>query len=89
MKIFIDTSVFIRHYYGVERAIKLLDYIINDEEAVISPNVVEETFFKLLYMETERLIGKAGKFTLRDKFRKESEKFHAVRKYLKEFILRT
>ncbi|AIG97961.1 PIN domain-containing protein [Archaeoglobus fulgidus] len=71
MKIFIDTSVFIRHYYGSNKAVRILDYALNEEEAITSPNVIEETFFKLLYMETERIFGKTGKYALKDKFRKE------------------
>jgi len=86
VKVFIDTSVFVRHYYGSDSAVRLLDRIINEEDGVISPNVIEETFFKLLYMETERLFGKTGKFTLKDKFRKDSGELLIFRRYLDEFI---
>ncbi|NQE52652.1 hypothetical protein C5S29_03590 [ANME-1 cluster archaeon GoMg3.2] len=50
MKIFIDTSVFIRHFYGLDDAIKLLNFAVNENEAVTAHNVIEETFFKLLYL---------------------------------------
>ncbi len=46
MKIFIDTSAFIRHFYGLDDAIKLLNFAVNENEAVTAHNVIEETFFK-------------------------------------------
>ncbi|WP_290596495.1 MULTISPECIES: type II toxin-antitoxin system VapC family toxin [unclassified Archaeoglobus] len=87
MKIFIDTSVFIRHYYGHEIALKFLDFAINENKAVISPNVIEELFFKLLYIETERIFGKTGRYSVADKFAKYSSEYEPVRIYLKDFIL--
>ncbi len=86
MKVFIDTSVFIRHYYGVDESIKLLNFALNENDAVISPNVVEETFFKLLYIETERIFGKTGKHTVKDRLMKHTEKFRNVERYMNEFI---
>ncbi len=87
MKIFIDTSAFIRHFYGIEDAIKLLDFAVNENEAVISQNVIEETFFKLLYLETERIFGKTGKYVVKEKFRKHTKEYKKVRKYMREFVM--
>ena len=87
MKVFIDTSVFIRHYYGVDESIKLLNFALNENDAAISSNVVEETFFKLLYIETERLFGKAGKHAVKDRFQKHREKFRNVEKYMADFVV--
>jgi len=87
VKIFIDTSVFIRHYYGLDKSLKLLNFVINENEAVISTNVIEETFFKLLYMETERIFGKTGKYTVKEKFKKYRDKFKSVEKYIGGFMI--
>ena len=87
MKIFIDTSAFIRHFYGVDDAIKLLDFVVNENEAVTSQNVIEETFFKLLYLETERIFGKTGKFVVKEKFRKHANEYQKVREYMREFLI--
>ncbi len=87
MKIFIDTSAFIRHFYGIDGALKLLDFAVNENEAVTAHNVIEETFFKLLYMETERIFGKTGKFVVKEKFRKHTQKYNNVRKYMSEFVI--
>ncbi len=87
MKIFIDTSAFIRHFYGVDDAIKLLDFAVNENEAVTAQNVIEETFFKLLYLETERIFGKTGKFVVKEKFRKHTKEYQKVRKYVREFLI--
>jgi len=87
VKIFIDTSAFIRHFYGVDDALKLLDFVVNQNEAVISHNVIEETFFKLLYLETERIFGKTGKFILKEKFRKNTREYQKVRKYMRKFLI--
>ncbi|AKG92353.1 putative nucleic acid-binding protein, contains PIN domain [Geoglobus ahangari] len=87
MKVFIDTSVLIRHYYGVDKSIRLLNFALNENDAVISPNVIEETFFKLLYIETERLFGKTGKYAVKDRFLKHREKFRSVEKYIVGFII--
>ena len=86
MRVFIDTSVFIRHYYGVDESIKLLNFALNENNAVISPNVVEETFFKLLYIETERIFGKTGKHTVKNRLKKHREKFRNVERYMNDFI---
>ena len=86
MRVFIDTSILIRHYYGHEKALKLLDFAINENDAAISPNVLEETFFKLLYIETDRIFGKTGKFVLADKFIKYSERFQPVKTYMEDFL---
>ena len=40
MNIFIDTSAFIRHFYGVDDAIKLLYFAVNENEAVTAHNVI-------------------------------------------------
>jgi predicted nucleic acid-binding protein len=87
VKIFIDTSAVIRHFYGVDDAIKLLDFAVNENEAVISLNVIEETFFKLLYLETERIFGKTGKFVVKEKFWKHTKEYQKVRKYMREFVI--
>jgi len=87
VKIFIDTSAFIRHFYGINDAIKLLDFVVNENEAVTSQNVIEETFFKLLYLETERIFGKTGKFIVKEKFRKHTNEYKKVRKYMREFLI--
>ena len=87
MKIFIDTSVFVRHYYGIENSLKLLNFVINENTGVVSPNVIEETFFKLLYMETERIFGKTGKYSVREKFTRYREKFRPVSKYVNDFLM--
>ena len=87
MKIFIDSSVLIRHYYGVEKAVKLLDFVINENEAFISPNVVEETLFKLIYIETERIFGKTGKYIVKEKFEWHKNAFSSVRIYMEDFLI--
>jgi predicted nucleic acid-binding protein len=87
VKIFIDTSMFIRHYYGVDTALKLLEFAVNRNEAVTSQNVIEETFFKLLYLETERLFGKTGKSIVKEKFRSHPKKYHKVKAYMTEFLI--
>ena len=87
MRIFIDTSVFVRHYYGLNKSLRLLDFAVNENEAVISPNIIEETFFKLLYMETERLFGKTGKYIAKERFRRHTDKFKAVEDYINGFLI--
>ena len=87
MKIFIDTSAFIRHFYGVDDAIKLLNFALNENEAVTAHNVIEETFFKFLYLENERICGKNGKFVVKEKFKKHTKEYKQVRKYMREFLI--
>jgi len=87
VRIFIDTSVFIRHYYGIEKSLKLLNLVINENEAVISPNIIEETFFKLLYIETERIFGRTGKFIVKEGFKKHKDKFKTVESYISDFLI--
>ena len=87
MRIFIDSSVFIRHYYGVETALTLLDTAINKNETAISQTVVEEVFFKLLYMETKRIYGKTGKYRTKKNFIRNPEKFGLVKEYIEGFLI--
>lgn len=87
MNVFVDTSVFVRHFYGIEKAVSLLNRVLNEENAVVTSHVIEETFFKLIYIETQRLFGKTGRFYLRGSFRKNPQKYKAVREYLEDFIL--
>lgn len=87
MRVFVDTSVLVRHFYGVHRSLELLDFVINENEAAISPNVIEETFFKLLYMETERIFGKTGKYFVKEKFRKHRDRFEGVKTYINSFLI--
>ena len=80
-------STFIRHYYGIDTALKLLEFAVNGNEAVTSQNVIEETFFKLLYLETERLFGKTGKGIVKEKFRSHPEKYQKVKAYMTKFLI--
>ncbi len=87
MKVFVDSSVFIRHFYGEKEALKILNRILNEDTVYVNSHVVEETFFKLLYIETHRLFGKTGRFYLRDMFKKHLEMYKNVREYLQDFLL--
>ncbi len=87
MKVFVDSSVFIRHFYGIEKAVNILDFLVNGHEVFVSPNVVEETFFKLLFIECENKFGKTGKYTLREMYKKHADQFENVRLYVENFIL--
>ncbi len=86
MKTFIDTSVFIRHYYGVEKAVTLLDRLIGTQNCFIIPSVYEETFYKLLFMETREIFGTTGKHQMKRKFLRHPKKFGNVKTYLADFL---
>ncbi len=87
MKVFVDSSVFIRHFYGVEKAVNILDVLLNEHEVFVSANVIEETFFKLLFIECENRFGKTGKYTLREMYKRHADRFENVKLYLENFIL--
>ena len=60
---------------------------INKNDAAISQNVVEEVFFKRLYMETKRIYGKTGKYRTKENFIRNPEKFGLVKEYIEGFLI--
>ncbi|NQE52481.1 tRNA(fMet)-specific endonuclease VapC [ANME-1 cluster archaeon GoMg3.2] len=85
-KIFIDSSVFVAHcMVGDETLVHLFE---KGEELFSSPNVIEESFYKSLFLKTEQIYKKGGKYLLKEKYIKERANFEPIFKYFNEFVKR-
>ncbi len=67
---------------GDETLIRLL----KDYRIVTSPNVIEESFYKSLYLKTEDIFGKSGKYLLKEKYLKRKELYKEIYEYFSKFI---
>lgn len=80
--VFLDSSIFVSHCMVGDRAlIKLLKF-----KLYTSPNVIEESFYKSLYLKTEDLYGKRSKYLLKDKYLKNRESYREIYRYFNEFV---
>lgn len=83
-RIFLDSSVIVKHCMeGDEFLTKL---ILGGYELATSPNVMEESFYKCLYLRTEVLLGKSGIRNLRANFTKNPDQYEVIFSYYKNFL---
>lgn len=84
-KIFVDSGIFVTHcMVGDDRLIKLL----GEYELFTTPNVIEESFYKSLFLRAEIVYGKSSKYLLKEKYIKEQANFEPVYKYFANFLKR-
>jgi len=82
-EVFVDSSVFVTHCMaGDSTLIKLLKSF----KLLISPNVIEESFYKSMYLRTETIHGRTGKYLLRDTYKRDKNAYRGVYQYFHEFI---
>jgi len=83
IEVFADTTIFVSHcMVGDESLIKLLE----NYSVYTSPNVIEESFYKSLYLKTEDLLGKSGKYLLKEHYIKEKQEYEPIFEYYSTFI---
>lgn len=82
-KIFVDSGIFVTHCMtGDTKLIKLLEKY----ELFTTPNVIEESFYKSLFLRTETVYGKSSKYMLKEKYQKEQTNFEPIYRYFTYFI---
>ncbi len=67
---------------GDTKLIKLLEKY----ELFTTPNVIEESFYKSLFLRTETVYGKSSKYMLKEKYQKEQTNFEPIYRYFTDFI---
>ncbi|KYK36206.1 MAG: hypothetical protein AYK18_12115 [Theionarchaea archaeon DG-70] len=83
-RIFLDSSVFVKHCMEGDELLRKL--ILEGYELAASPNVMEESFYKCLYLRTEVLLGKSGIRDLRANFTKNPDQYEVIFSYYKSFL---
>ncbi len=64
----------------------LTKLILGGYELAVSPNVIEESFYKCLYLRTEVLLGKSGIQNLRANFTENPHQYEVIFSYYKDFL---
>ena len=83
--VFLDSSIFVSHcMVGDETLISLL----RKYRLCTSPNVIEESYYKSLYLKTEDISGKSGKYQLKERYLKSKDDYRPVFNYYNVFIKR-
>ncbi|MBO8180825.1 MAG: PIN domain-containing protein [Archaeoglobus sp.] len=81
--VFVDSSTFVTHCMaGDYTLVKLIE----KHTLTTSPNVIEESFYKSLFLRTEAVFGKANKYTLKDKYLKHRKSYEVIFRYYYHFI---
>jgi len=83
-RIFLDSSVFVKHCMEGDELLRKL--ILEGYELAASPNVMEESFYRCLYLRTEVLLGKSGIRDLRANFTKNPDQYEVIFSYYKSFL---
>ena len=70
-KCLVDSSIIVKHCMEGN---KTLDDLLNGDDILyITPNVIEESFYKCLLLRTEMVSGKASVFVLKEKYSKSKD----------------
>lgn len=83
-RIFIDSSVIVKHCMDGDELLTTL--ILKEYGLAASPNVMEESFYKCLFLRTEVLLGKSGIHNLRAAFTKNPDHYDVIFSYYKDFL---
>lgn len=80
----LDSSVIVRHCMEGDKTLeKLLE---GEEDLYTAPNVIEESFYKCLLLNTEVKFGKASLFVLKRNYSKNKEAYNQILLYFDQFI---
>ena len=81
--VFIDSSIFVTHCMaGDYTLVKLMEKY----TLTTSPSVIEESFYKSLFLRTEVVFRKASRYALKDKYLKHRKSYEEIFRYYYHFI---
>ncbi|MEM4291415.1 MAG: type II toxin-antitoxin system VapC family toxin [Archaeoglobaceae archaeon] len=82
-EVFIDSSIIVAHcMVGNKSFERLLELY----KLCTSPNVIEEAFYKCLYLKTESIEGKGEKYLLRDDYIRKKKHYEEIVDYFNVLI---
>ncbi len=83
-KCLIDSSIIVKHCMEGDRTLE--DLLKSNNTLYITPNVIEESFYKCLLLRTEVKFGKASIFVLKKNYSKNKEAYTPILLYFDQFI---
>ena len=82
-KVFVDSGIFVTHCMIADnKLVRLLERY----ELFTTPNVIEESFYKSLFLRAETVYGKSSRYILKEKYLKEQRSFKPVYTYFADFL---
>jgi predicted nucleic acid-binding protein len=83
-KCLIDSSIIVKHCMEGDRTLE--DLLKGRDILYITPNVIEEAFYKCLLLRTEVQFKKAKVSVLKRRYEKDRDAYHPVIAYFNEFM---